>query len=482
MAWPIHRRLPLAPPIPILALLALAALLFGAVAFAASSRPRTETRTSDFVTRAGSRLMLHGRSFRFSGTNIYWLGLDTQDGKTFYPSPFRVDDVLATAREMGATVVRADTLGMSQGCRLCVEPSLGHFNETALRHIDYAIKTARADGLRLIIELVDNWHYAFGGKHTFTDWRGLADETQFFYNPAVIADFEGYIDHLLNHVNTYTGVAYKDDPTIMAWETGDEITPPVDWTRTIARYLKDVDPHHLVLDGSRQVDPDGSWHINEHDLSLPTIDLYTDHYYPMSVSQLHRDASVVRAAHKVFVVGEYGWSSDPDRENTLERFLAAAQSDPNVAGDLYWSLFGHADTYGYVQHDDGYTLHYPGDTPDMRRRVELLRRHAYAMSGTPAPSDERPATPFITQVARPDDHNVLSWRGAAGAAMYSIEASTVGQNGPWKLICSRCATDTMTPWVDIVTPVASSEPVWYRVRPYNLSGVPGAVSPVFRAK
>src|SRR2546426_1531406 len=141
---------------------------------------------SGFVTRSGSFLWLNGSRFRFSGTNIYWLGLqETPD--VSYPSHFRVDDALATAELMGATVVRSHTLGISVGCSLCVEPALGKFNQTALQHIDYAIQSARNHGIKLIIPLTDNWHYYDGGKHTFTDWRGISDENQFYSNLHVIS-------------------------------------------------------------------------------------------------------------------------------------------------------------------------------------------------------------------------------------------------------------------------------------------------------
>ncbi len=60
---------------------------------------------------------------------------------------------------------------------------LNVFNETALRHTDYAIKSAHAHNLRLIIELVDNWRYYLGGKHTFTDWRHIPDERYSYSEP-----------------------------------------------------------------------------------------------------------------------------------------------------------------------------------------------------------------------------------------------------------------------------------------------------------
>ncbi len=52
---------------------------------------------TEFVTRSGSQLLLHGQPFRFAGPNIYWLGLDGNTGSVAYPTHFRVDDALATA-------------------------------------------------------------------------------------------------------------------------------------------------------------------------------------------------------------------------------------------------------------------------------------------------------------------------------------------------------------------------------------------------
>ena len=35
--------------------------------------------------------------------------------------------------------------------------------------------------------------------------------------------FKTYVSDLLKHMNPYTGKAWKDDPTIAAWETGNEM-------------------------------------------------------------------------------------------------------------------------------------------------------------------------------------------------------------------------------------------------------------------
>jgi hypothetical protein len=380
-----------------------------------------------------------------------------------------VNDGLDAAKEMGLTVIRSHSLGISTGCGNCIEPKLGVFNETAFEHVDYAIKAARDRGLRLIIPLTDNWHYPTGGKHNFTDWRGISDENQFYYNPQVIRDFETYVSTLLNHVNIYTHIAYKNDSTIIAWETGNELDPPATWTRTISTYIKSIDHNHLVMDGTTGINSDAA--------SLVNVDILSDHYYPKSISALESDASAAKRAGKAFIVGEFDWN-DANGGDMLSRFLSAIESNPAVAGDAFWELWSHDDQYGYVSNGVQYTLHYPGDTAAMRTSVRQLRTHAYKMRYAPVPADSVPGTPMIDVVIRGGSNDVLVWRGTSLAASYTIERSTSGVNGPWTVICEKCAMDTNTPWTDTTTPAGV---IWYRVIAYNLSGVAGRPSNSYQA-
>ncbi len=256
-------------------------VLFGLTGrvYTARHLPMTSPRTIGFVTRSGTRLMLNGQPFRFAGANMHWLALDDSIN---YPSRFRVNDALDAAKELGLTVIRSHNLGISTGCANCIEPSLGVFSETALEHVDYVIKAAGDHGLRLIIPLTDNWHYSAGGKHNFTDWRGISDENQFYHNPQVIHDFETYISTLLNRVNIYTGLPYKNDPTILAWETGNELQPPTSWTQTISTYIKSIDRYHLVIDGRAGIDPNAGL--------LTHVDILSNHYYPKNIARMNADA------------------------------------------------------------------------------------------------------------------------------------------------------------------------------------------------
>jgi hypothetical protein len=79
-----------------------------------------------FVQRSGTHLTLDGKPFRFSGPNIEWLGLSGYGPHDpvgpRYATHAEIDDVFATADEMGARVVRSQTMGDTVGCGMCIEP------------------------------------------------------------------------------------------------------------------------------------------------------------------------------------------------------------------------------------------------------------------------------------------------------------------------------------------------------------------------
>ena len=94
-----------------------------------------------------------------------------------------------------------------------------------------------------------------------------------------------------------------------------------------------------------------------------------------------------------------------------------------------------------MQHDDGFTLHYPGDTPAMRQQANAIRAFDYAMAGVrgPAPPVPAPGRPLITSVAATSTGTAIAWRGATTAGSYTVQRSTHGPTGRWTTVCDRCA-------------------------------------------
>ncbi|WP_291797054.1 carbohydrate binding domain-containing protein [Cellulomonas sp.] len=420
------------------------------------------------MTKSGNQLMLGGTRFRFGGGNEYWLGLDENVGgvnpadppTVDLPTYFRIRDGLTTARVMGSRVVRAHTLGVDLGSPNSLEPVLGQFNNDAFASIDYAVAESGRLGLKLLVPLTDNWDYYHGGKYTFLRWLGVSttdNGAAFFTDPTVRVAFKQYISAVLTHVNPYTGKRYVDDPTVMAWELGNELngmTP--EWVNDISSYISQLAPKQLVAAG-------GQSGTGTSVLQSPDVDIVDVHYYPPTAAKIATDAAAAKAAGKVYIAGEY---SSAAASHTL---LDAVAANQDVDGALFWSLFPHGDHYGFAQHSDGFTVHYPGDTPAMRTAVSAITRFAGLMGTCTGCVKAVGDAPLLTSVVKTEGVNLLTWRGTAGAWSYRVERAT-GRS--WSVIGTGIA-DSDTPWLDSNTPTSAAQ---YRVVALNASGAALAVS------
>ncbi len=345
------------------------------------------------VKRAGATLLVAGRPWRFTGVDLYWLGLDdnlTDAGGPTWPTRARIDSGLAGARAAGATVVRAHTLGISVGCARCLEPTLGVFDDDAFGAIDDAVASARQHGVRLMVPLTDEWNYYHGGKRTFTRWRGYPDdpaqdaatsadqrlaEAHFYTDPVVVADFHAYVAHLLGHVDPQTGLRLGSDPTIAVWETGNELwDAPPDWTEQTAAFIKSLAPRALVADGSAATGK----HVADAALDAPSVDIVGGHFYPVDAAWAQTDADVAAAHGKAYVVGEY-----PVNGPATAAFQHALALDPRVAGTIAWTLLPYQEDGTPEPHGDGYAFHSPGATPAEVAQVAGLVLHAQQVRRLP---------------------------------------------------------------------------------------------------
>jgi mannan endo-1,4-beta-mannosidase len=464
---------------------------------------------AQFVQRSGTKLTLAGATYRYSGPNIEWLGLEGYGPHDpqgpHYPSHFEVDDAFATATEMGARVVRSQTMGDTVGCPLCIEPSEGKFNDAAFAATDYALLAARQHDLRVIVTLLgDCATCTLGGIGQFLAWEKKQNPMDFFSDPGLISAFEHHIDAVLNHVNSLTGVRYKDDPTILAWEDcnmcgliplfmgghAESLKQVSDWVETIGAHIKSVDPRHLYLDTS------GIFRSYPAVLDNQTPDLVTFEYYPhwdaLLGTSLHTtaamftaDATTITGHGKVYIVNEFGWDrTDWKSQADLQQVLDTLVKDPNVSGDDFWALQAHLDNFGFQpipanvsnrayaetgESGHWWALYYPGVTTlvntaeDMAQRAQQLRAHAYAMEGAPVPHHMIPPRPVITSIVF---GGLIAWRGSAGAVRYSIERRDA-VSADWKIICDRCATDADDPWPDPHPVLLGPQ---YRVTAWNADG------------
>ncbi|KAI3887781.1 hypothetical protein MKX03_018628 [Papaver bracteatum] len=209
-----------------------------------------------FVRTNGTQFMLNEKAFYVNGWNYYWL----MDQAVEEHSRMRVSSMLKVGANMGLTVCR--TWAFNDGAYNALQISPGQFDERVFKALDYVIAEARIHGIRLILSLVNDLQ-AFGGKTQYVKWalqEGIALSTsndEFFSDPYIRKYFKTYVKTILTRKNSYTGIEYKNDPTIFAWElineprctsdpSGDTLQ---DWIKEMAAFVKSIDKNHLVTVG-----------------------------------------------------------------------------------------------------------------------------------------------------------------------------------------------------------------------------------------
>ncbi|MEM8947300.1 MAG: cellulase family glycosylhydrolase, partial [Planctomycetota bacterium] len=418
----------------------LALLLWSAgLLAAASAEPR---KSGQFVTARGDRLMLGEQDYRFMSFNVPNLHL-VEDNFAFaepnpwrWPNAFEIRDALESIRQMGGRATRIYVLsvrrdGSDMGEHVFVR-SPGEFNEDAFAVLDLVLQIANETGIRLVIPLVDNWKW-WGGKAEYARFRGKQPD-DFWTDEQVIRDFEQTVRFTLNRVNTLTGVAYKNDPAILGWETGNELDSTPAWTRRISTLIKKLDPNHLVIDGN-------ALHgVQQVSLDDPNIDVITTHHYPNTDSDYVAAISKAHArigGKKPYFVGEFGFASPDELERVMDLII-----DKGISGGMLWSLRFHNRDGGFYWHSEpsGENLyksyHWPGfasgDAYDERRILNITQRKAYQIRGLDLPPPTLPAAPELLPIA---DASRISWRGAAGAMAYDVERAN-SPEGPWQTVGS----------------------------------------------
>lgn len=293
-----------------------------------------------FVEMRDGRFQLAEREFRFTGTNAYYLLHEAARGNTGI-----IDEVYSAARDADMTVIRTWAFYDDPDSRNALQSEPGVYSERVFRALDYLIYKAAEYNLRLILVLTNNWE-DYGGSMQYVRWSPTATSRDDFYTDYYCRQYyRRYVHDVLTRTNTYTGLQYKDDPAIMAWELINEPTSNDEsgrivrqWIDEMAPHVRSVDPNHLIgvggggwdnsfilyerflesvpvdqkrlhwmLNGSRGV----SYALN---IRSEHIDYASAHVYPdmwnlslyQTVQWLRNLQSIAAGEGKPFVLGELG--------------------------------------------------------------------------------------------------------------------------------------------------------------------------------
>jgi len=389
-----------------------------------------------FVSYSGTHFTLNGGAFYVGGTNNHYLAWD---------SPTETDNVLNDASAMNLNVVRTFISSVRGSLDGTTKPTIWNwstsntdpnslkvggtyyqywdtvnnkmaFNDgpSGLQHIDYLLSKAKSLNIKVLLAFND-FHWYTGGMQQMANWYGRNvsghhdDYTTIFQDSRVKQDYKDWVSHLLNHVNVYTNVAYKDDPTIFGWDLANEpesssIPLLQSWIAEMSQYVKGIDTNHLLGPGdegyfnSSGDDPQG-------ELNLPNIDFGTMHTYPaytgLNIQQtsdlIQQHCTLASTSQKPVLLEEFGYSyQNVGQAATYKLWLDNLVQNNDCAGFLFWRLTSHEDNIiGYpTQNSEGFDVHNDGGLT-----AQTLTNEAIAIQAkniviiTPPPPPPPPSPP-----------------------------------------------------------------------------------------
>jgi mannan endo-1,4-beta-mannosidase len=404
-----------------------------------------------FVVRKGADLYVRGERFRFAGSNNYY---------PIFKSRFMVDALFDKAKANGFDVMRvwgSLDIGNQDGSNSIDGPGhkenvyFQYWDGTApayndgpdgLQRLDYVIDKARRNGIRLVIPFINNWN-AFGGMDQYVRWRGGQFHDDFYTDPLIRQWYKNWIAHLLNRVNTITGVKYKNDPTIMTWELANEprclsagayprsstctTDTLVEWARDVSAFVKSIDRNHLVSVGDEGfycIPGAADWTENCSEgvdtlafarlrhIDVMSLHLYPDHWskdVTWSTEWIRRHIRDAAQVGKPVMLGEFGFR-DKNTRNPVFREWTDTVFKLNGDGALYWILSDIQDDGTLYGDFDQFTVYCPSPVCTTFRNFATAMETGIPIPFRPVADDDLAETSFDTPASLTPLANDLAYR------------------------------------------------------------------------
>jgi mannan endo-1,4-beta-mannosidase len=351
--------------------------------------------------------MRGGKPYRITGANLWyaaWLGADAE-----YGDRARLGRELDRLHALGINNLRVMAAAEEGPLKNAIKPGFtradGSANTALFEGLDYALAEIAKRGMTAVIVLSNFWEWS-GGLQTLLyratasyidmgdpahPWPAFADATAKVYaNPEAITLYRDHVRSLLARRNTVTGVAYAEDPAIMAWQLANEPRPGgsdaaiaanrkayLTWIADTAALIRAGAPQHLVSlgqEGTMATNGNAALVADAH----REIDYVTAHIWPLNWSWVRGDdlagtwpegrrrVEAYIAAHiavaeqigKPLVIEEFGFPRDAEayapsatthfREDYYRLIYGAVEASwadgGVIAGSNFWAWNGEART------------------------------------------------------------------------------------------------------------------------------------------
>ena len=238
--------------------------------------------SQEFVTVANGQFMLANKPYYFVGANMWYgcyLGSDKVKG-----GRARLIRELDFLKKQGITNLRV--LGASElstfdnHIPFAVQIAPEQYDESLLQGLDFLLAEMKKRDMKAVIYLNNYWNWS-GGMGQYVTWvdpdyaasvpfnpekkweREMTLSAYFYAHDEAQKHFRNYISNLISRKNSFTQVLYRDDPTIMSWQLGNEPRPGMDgqhgenniqefmkWIDQTAGFIHSLDNNHLVSSGN----------------------------------------------------------------------------------------------------------------------------------------------------------------------------------------------------------------------------------------
>jgi mannan endo-1,4-beta-mannosidase len=258
---------------------ALLRLIVFCVAFATAAHGQQPPADPGFVTVQGTQFRLHGKPYRFVGTNLWYGAYLGSRGST--GNRARLSKELDHLKSIGVNNIRVLGLSEASALQRAVRPAImtkpGQYDEDLLAGLDYFLAELEKRDMKAVVYVNNFWQWS-GGMSQYVawftgqpvldpdvtgNWNGFMDNSAKFYSiPAAQEAFRDATRMLITRRNTVTGKLYAEDPTIMSWQLGNEPRPGSDangrknaaiftrWTNDTAELIGKLAPRQLVSSGN----------------------------------------------------------------------------------------------------------------------------------------------------------------------------------------------------------------------------------------
>lgn len=371
--------------------------------------------SDDFIRVKDGRFVKGDRDYYYVGVNFWYgalLGSEGQGGDRE-----RLNKELDSLSAIGVNNLRI-LIGADgeNNVQSKVAPALqikpGVYNDTVFNGLDYLLAEMAKREMHAVLYFTNSWEWS-GGFSQYLEWTGHGKASI----PAVdgwsvFHDYVGqyaacdtchkllkaHIHKVVTRKNTYTGLAYNQDPTIMAWQIANE--PRAfgkqnkelfeKWILETARYIKLLAPDQLVSTGSEgEKGSEGDLGLYDRIHRDQAVDYYTIHIWPQNWrwldpekvdssyagveektrAYINEHLTLARKANKPLVLEEFGFPREEfslsDSSSTVYRdryyefifrhVAASAKAGDSFAGCNIWAWGGLG--RGNADH----TMWMPGD-------------------------------------------------------------------------------------------------------------------------